>query len=81
MHLTLEEASERGKVSREELLRFIENGELMAKRSRDNALYHISEEDLEAFISKRSFDNFWNNNVEAENTPVEKQTFAQSGNP
>ena len=80
MHLTLEEASERAKIPREELLRCIENDELIANRKTDSALYHISEKDLEAFLNKRSFDNFWNNNDEAENAPVEKQTFAQSGN-
>ena len=80
MNLTLEEASERAKIPCEELVRCIENNELMANRNTDGALYHISEEDLEAFLSKRSFENFWNNNDEAENAPVEKQAFAQSGN-
>lgn len=80
MYLTLTEAAERAKMLSKELLCFIENDQLRAQRSLEDNTYRISAEDLETFLSKRSFETFWNNNDEAENAPVEKQSLAQSAN-
>lgn len=80
MHLTLTEAAARAKMPSEDLLRCIENDELMAERTSTDAPYRISEEDLEAFLSKRSFEKFWENNDEEENLPAEKQSSSQYGN-
>ena len=66
MRLTLKEAAEKAQMPQEELLRCIENDELMAECDPGNAVCHISEEHLEAFLGKRSFEAFWNNNDEYE---------------
>lgn len=80
MHLTLSEAAAHAKMPSEVLLRHIENDELLAERSSDDAQYRIHEEDLEAFLGKKAFENFWKNDDEADNAPAKKQPLTQSGN-
>ena len=80
MRLTLKEAAEKAQMPPEELHRCIENEELIAERDSDNAQYLISEEDLEAFLGKRSFEAFWNNTDEDENKANEVGSITQAGN-
>ena len=80
MHFTLIEAAERAKMPSEELIRCIERDELTAERSSEDAQYRISAEALEAFLSKKSFETFWNNTDEADNEAFETKSSAQSGN-
>ena len=80
MRLTLKEAAEKAQMPPEDLLRCIDNNELIAECDSDNSCYHISEEDLEAFLGKRSFEAFWNNNNEDENKANEVGSITQFGN-
>ena len=80
MHLTLKEAAEKAKMPTDELLRYIESDDLTAEWISGDEQYNISQDDLETFLSKKSFEAFWNDSNENEKKGVEQRPFANSGN-
>ena len=80
MHLTLKEAAEKAKMPTDELLRYIESDELTAEWISADEQYNISQDDLETFLSKKSFEAFWNDSNENAKKGVEQRPFANSGN-
>ncbi len=80
MLLTIKEAAAQAKMPTDELLRYIERNELSAEWNSEDEQYNISQDDLDTFLSKKSFEAFWNDSTEAENEAVELQPFANSGN-
>lgn len=81
MNLTLKDAAERAKIPLDELLRSIENNELIATRASQDAQYFVTLEDLEAFLKKKSFDAFWNNTSAFDNSTDEAQNVAVDSSP
>ena len=80
MDLTVEEAAEQAKMPTDELLGYIESHELTAEWISEDEQYNISQDDLETFLSKKSFEAFWNDSNENENEAVEHRSFENSGN-
>lgn len=80
MDLTLEQAAERTKMHPDELIRFIENDELVATQTPEDTQYLVTLEDLEAFLNKKSFDAFWNNTDVTQNEAVEASPQMHSRN-
>ena len=80
MNLSLAEAAERAKMTMRQMMICIENGTLVAASQTQDGELQIAPEDLESFLKKRSFDDFWNNNEEKDNEAVDLRRNAQAGN-
>ena len=71
MNLSLAEAAERAKMTMRQIMICIENGTLVAASQTQDGELQIVPEDLESFLKKRSFDDFWNNDEEKDNEAVD----------
>lgn len=80
MHFTLKEAAEQAKMPTDELLQYIESDELTAEWISEDEQYNISQDDLETFLSKKSFEAFWNGGNENEQKGIEQRPFENSDN-